>query len=237
LRLAIFGGSFDPVHKGHVLSALELVDKLGLQQLRFMPGGIHVFSKAHYFSSEQRLAMLQLAIKEFPSLVIDTRETDREDISYSIDSCREIRAELGATAQLFFVIGSDLLSGLHRWHNWELLLDYVNIVVIQRAGQTVYSANTVQTLDTKVQRLFQNAQMAHNDGAEGRAKASRGEFITLELSPWPLSSTQVRQTLVALASASAEKRVTLTQALADMLDPAVYEYIIKNDLAGSQMSR
>ena len=234
MRVALFGGSFDPVHKGHVLSALELVDKLGLQQLQFIPCGKHAFSKAHYFSSEQRVAMLQLAIKEFSSLGIDTRETDREAVSYSIDTCREIRAELGVAAQIFFVIGSDLLAGLHRWHNWELLLDYVNIVVMQRAGQTVYSANNIQTLNTDVQRLLQKAQ---NKSAEDTAKASRGEFITLELSPWPLSSTQVRQTLNALASAPAAKRVTLTQALADMLDPAVYEYIIKNDLAGSQISR
>lgn len=224
MRLAIFGGSFDPVHNGHLQSALEIVDQLALQQLRFLPCGKHAFHKSLYFNNDQRVAMLKLAIGDSPQLAIDQREIDRRGVSYSIDSCRELRAEHGNKAQLFFVIGSDLLAGLHRWHEWEALLDYVNIVVIQRAGHIAASAPPV---DAAVQALLDSARSPINVAPKA---ATKGELMLLELKPWPLSSTQVRQQLVELLAAPAEKRAAKTGKLADMLSPAVYEYIIQTQL-------
>ena len=86
-------------------------------------------------SAEHRLAMLDLAVTEFPELQLDTRELEREGPSYTVDSLQELRQEMGKDATIYFLIGDDLLPALNQWSRWEALTDYAHLVVANRPGE------------------------------------------------------------------------------------------------------
>jgi nicotinate-nucleotide adenylyltransferase len=132
--VAVLGGTFNPVHFGHLRSAVELVEHLGLAQLRLMPAAVPPHRELPGCSAEHRAAMVELAIRGESRLLCDRRELARSGPSYSIDSLIELRAELGADTPVLLVIGCDALLGLADWHRWRELLDYAHIVVLARPG-------------------------------------------------------------------------------------------------------
>jgi nicotinate-nucleotide adenylyltransferase len=134
--LALFGGTFDPVHYGHLRCADEARRKLHLQQLYLLPAGTPPHRDAPRTTTRQRLDMLQLACREFPDLKIDDRETRRSGPSYMVDTLRELRAE-GPGRSLMLLIGQDAANLLHTWHQWEELLTLAHIVVLTRPGARV----------------------------------------------------------------------------------------------------
>lgn len=142
-RLGIFGGTFDPIHTGHLAVALQVQDALALDQLRLMPSHLPPHRTTPSASSEQRAAMVELAIAGYPKLSVDQRELARNRASYTIDSLREIRREEGESALLFFVMGMDSLNALDTWHEWQQLTDYAHLVVLARPGQNWPSADSV----------------------------------------------------------------------------------------------
>lgn len=132
--VGILGGTFNPVHYGHLRSAVELVEHLGLVQLRLMPAAVPPHREPPGCSAEHRAAMVELAIRGEPRLCCDRRELARPGPSYTIDSLVELRAELGAETPLVLVIGYDALLGLAQWHRWRELLDFAHLVVLARPG-------------------------------------------------------------------------------------------------------
>lgn len=131
--LGILGGTFDPVHYGHLRCALELKQDLPLRELRLLPCGMPPHRVAPHASVEQRLRMLQAAIADTPEFVIDTRELSRSGPSYSVDTLRELRAEYGATP-LCLIVGQDAFNALDSWHCWRELIELAHIVVAHRPG-------------------------------------------------------------------------------------------------------
>jgi len=160
---------------------------LQLQQVRLLPAGQNALKNRPLASAEQRRAMLDIAIAPYPTLCVDDRELRREGISYSIDSCREIRAELGADTCIGFVVGSDILPELHRWRDWRQLLDVVNLVVMQRAADP--STAPGAKLDSEVETLLA--------GAVTRLDRPRGQVVTVELAAYAVSSSYLRAQLCA----------------------------------------
>ena len=132
--IGIFGGTFDPVHIGHLRPALELFEILRLEELRLIPAGTPPHRRAPRASSAQRLAMLQQAIAGQPGFVVDEREIRRTGPSYMVDTLTELRAELGEQRPRCLLLGMDAFLGLSSWHRWEAIPRLAHLVVSHRPG-------------------------------------------------------------------------------------------------------
>lgn len=136
--IGIFGGTFDPIHYGHLRSALEVKDIFGLDEIRLIPCANPPHRNQPAVTAEMRLQMLELAIKNQPGLKIDTRELDRHKASdqtpsYMVDTLASLRQEFPTESLLLF-IGTDAFKHLTGWHQWQRLFDYAHIVVMTRPG-------------------------------------------------------------------------------------------------------
>jgi nicotinate-nucleotide adenylyltransferase len=131
--IGILGGTFDPVHFGHLRPALEIQQLLGLQEVRLVPCRLPPHRPQPLASAAQRLAMLDAAIGQHPVFRIDTRELQRDGPSWTLDTLVSLRQELGAQG-ICLLLGMDAFRGLSTWHRWHELLDYCHMVVMTRPG-------------------------------------------------------------------------------------------------------
>jgi len=131
--IGLFGGTFDPIHCGHLRTAFELWQELQLAEVRFLPTGNPPHREHLYADAQQRLRMVRAAIADQPRFVVDDREVRRSGISYSVDTLAEMRAE-HPQASLCLLLGMDAFLGLPGWHRWRELLDLAHIVVAHRPG-------------------------------------------------------------------------------------------------------
>ena len=131
--IGLLGGSFDPVHAGHLALARAAESALGLRQLLFLPAG-QPWQKPPLSPAPQRRDMLALALGGHPGWQMDTRELERPGATYTVDTLREIRAAAGPDIALVWILGSDQLRQLSSWHAWERLLDLAHLAYAQRPG-------------------------------------------------------------------------------------------------------
>lgn len=134
--LGIFGGTFDPIHYGHLSAAWQVFQSLNLTELRFMPCNLPPHRAAPLATSEHRLNMLKLAIKDVPGFTIDDRELKTNDISYTVNSLTSIRHEVGDTP-ICLILGADAFNQIHTWHEPEKIMKLAQIVVLGRPDITV----------------------------------------------------------------------------------------------------
>ena len=133
--VALLGGSYDPVHTGHVALGSYFAGQLGVDHLRVIPAGAPWQKGALQASPEQRVAMLRLAFAGLvPPVVVDCREIERAAPTYSIDTLRQLRAEFGPHTSLVFLMGADQLHRLDTWRDWQQLFDYAHFCVAARPG-------------------------------------------------------------------------------------------------------
>lgn len=135
--IGILGGTFDPIHYGHLRLAEEMLELAGLQQIRFVPTGTPSHRDAPQVSAGHRSEMVRLAIAGQPAFVLDEREVKRERLCYTVDTLREMRAELGEQQSLCLLMGGDVFLQLHSWREWEALFGLAHIVVGYRPGYTI----------------------------------------------------------------------------------------------------
>ncbi len=134
MRIGIFGGSFDPIHLGHLWVAEAALESCGLSELRWLPAAKSPLKPAGTIASdEDRLQMVRLAVSGCAEYVVDDREIHRGDVSYTVDTVAEIMQEYPA-AEVVMVIGSDSLALLPQWHQPQRLLQWVIPAVVQRGG-------------------------------------------------------------------------------------------------------
>jgi nicotinate-nucleotide adenylyltransferase len=131
--IGIFGGTFDPVHYGHLRPALEVKEIFGLDEVRLVLSAKPPHRPAPQAPIGMRLEMLQLAVKKQPGLIIDTREIGRPGASYIVFTLESLRQEFPGQPLLLF-IGSDAFNQLTKWHQWQRLFDFAHIVVLTRPG-------------------------------------------------------------------------------------------------------
>jgi nicotinate-nucleotide adenylyltransferase len=131
--IGLFGGTFDPIHYGHLRTAFELWEALGLDEVRFMPTGSPPHREQPHASAEQRVAMVRAAVASHPAFVVDDREVRRKGLSYSVDTLIELRAE-NPDRSICLLLGMDAFLGLLNWHRWRELFDLAHIVVAHRPG-------------------------------------------------------------------------------------------------------
>jgi nicotinate-nucleotide adenylyltransferase len=132
--IGIFGGTFDPIHFGHLRAALDVHQALGLSELRLLPLNVAVHREQPVASPAQRLAMVDAAIAGEPGLRADDRELRRAGHSYTVDTLASLRAELGAERPICLLVGADAFSGFFDWHRPREILRLAHLVVMQRPG-------------------------------------------------------------------------------------------------------
>ncbi len=131
--IGIYGGTFNPVHYGHLRTALEVRELFALDELRLIPCRLPPHRDQPDVSGEMRYEMLQIAVANTAGLHVDRRELDREGPSYMVDTLKSLREE-NSGAPLLLFIGADAFAGLERWYQWQALFDYAHIVVMTRPG-------------------------------------------------------------------------------------------------------
>ena len=131
---ALYGGTFDPIHYGHLKPVETLAGQLGLHKVTLLPNNVPPHRPQPEASPEQRAEMVRLATEGNPLFDIDLRELQRDTPSFTIDTLAELRQERGAKQPLAFIIGQDSLLTLHLWHRWQELLSFCHLLVCQRPG-------------------------------------------------------------------------------------------------------
>jgi len=183
--VGVFGGTFNPVHYGHLRSALELVERLGLEHLRLMPCAAPPHREAPDCSAAHRAAMVELAVREEPLLRCDPRELRRKGPSYTIDSLEELSGELGDAYSLCLVMGCDAILKLDTWHRWRELLDVAHVVILTRPGWHLPDTGLVADWLT----------LHRTDAHENLRRRRHGSVFVEELRPLPISATEIRELL------------------------------------------
>jgi nicotinate-nucleotide adenylyltransferase len=134
--IGILGGTFDPIHHGHLRAALEVCEQLNLAHVRLIPSARPPHRNVPHASPQQRLMMLHLAMKNADSFIVDDRELQRDGISYSVDTLLSLRQDFPDNP-LFLFLGTDAFLGIQTWHKWQGLLELAHIVVIRRPDETL----------------------------------------------------------------------------------------------------
>ena len=184
--VAIFGGTFDPIHYGHLRAAAEVRDALGEVDFRLLPSGTPPHREAPHASADQRLAMLRLAVRHHPDFTIDDREISRQGPSYMVETLESLRAEQGAGA-LILILGQDAANYLDRWHRWQDLFGLCHLVVMTRPeSSSAYSATLLDTI-----RPRRTAAIA------ALHESCCGYVLHLPVTQLAISSTDIRSQLAA----------------------------------------
>ncbi|MBE9568499.1 MAG: nicotinate-nucleotide adenylyltransferase [Proteobacteria bacterium] len=190
--IGIFGGTFDPIHYGHIKPALSIRHALDLSELRFIPNRIPPHREQPWLSAEQRLALLQTAVQEYPEIVIDQRELNRDGPSYMVDTLKSLQRDFpGETFCL--IIGMDALYGISSWHRWKSLFDLCHLVVTTRPG---FDKDTVARHMTDEDYRFIEQKMT-DDAADLVAMTGgvEGKILLKSVPQLDISSTMIRQQL------------------------------------------
>jgi nicotinate-nucleotide adenylyltransferase len=218
--VALLGGSFDPVHLGHVALAELFVQLLQPDELRILPAG-KPWQKASGLKAGdlERIAMLELAFAHSSSAIaIDTREVLRATPTYTVETLRELRAELGPDTSIVFLMGADQLGNLNSWRDWEALFDLANFGVAARPGYRL----DAQALPPPVA-----AALAARRATPEQVRASAaGRVCVAETLAVDISATQVRAALGAGMENGAGGRTDVRALLA----PQVLDYIQQHNL-------
>ncbi len=180
-RIGIFGGTFDPIHIGHLRIALELKQQLQLDEMRLLPCYLPPHRPTPGASANQRVDMLEIALQDCADLQIDKRELQRDKPSYTYDTLHDLRAEVGEQTSLCLCMGMDSFATLDTWHNWGQLLQLAHILVVARPGWLLPESGAVADL----------LQSCRGDSA-AIAQQAAGAIVVLEQRLLPISATDIR---------------------------------------------
>ena len=186
-RVGILGGTFDPVHNGHLAIAEAVRQAMALSSILFVPAFLPPHKLTYSISAfEHRAAMLDLAVAERPGCSVLRLEAEREGPSYSIDTLRTLRQTLGQDVHLFFIIGMDAFAEIHTWKANRELLDHASFVVIGRPDHCRQSCE--QTVAANFPDHVFNEAAGCWQGAPGQ-----GAIHPVVMSPIKVSSTEIRE--------------------------------------------
>lgn len=182
--LGVLGGTFDPIHYGHLRTALEVRERLQLDHIRFIPCNDPPTSKQPLLDAARRLRIVRAALASEPGFVADAREIERGGVSYSIDTLRELRAEF-SNRPIALIMGMDAFLSLPEWYEWESLIDYAHIVIAHRPGWLAPRDGVLGRLIAD--RLAQSPAALHEKPA--------GRVYVAEVTQLEISSTALRESI------------------------------------------
>ncbi len=187
--VGLLGGTFDPVHHGHLRIALEVLEVQRLAEMRLLPCRLPPHREMPVATPEQRLIMLRRAVQGQAGFRIDDRELSRRGPSYTVDTLRSLRAEL-PTSPLCLLIGQDAFAELHRWNRWRQLFELAHVIVLARPGASLELAPPLRA-QLERRRL--------RDGCELR-QAVAGGILFQNVTQLEISATRIRQLLACARS-------------------------------------
>ncbi|MEN8710736.1 MAG: nicotinate-nucleotide adenylyltransferase [Arenicellales bacterium] len=202
--ICLFGGTFDPVHYGHLKPLNELQQYLAADAVYVLPASIPPHRPAPQASSEQRQNMLQLALREYPGFILDSRELERSGPSWTVLTLQSFRQQY-PDASLCLVMGSDAFNGLSSWYHWQQIPQLANIIVIERAGM-----ETAKRPDWATEHLVRDVDSLRE------SKSSSILFVSLK--GYDISATEIRQRMA--------QKLDVT----GMLPDKVIDYIRQNGI-------
>jgi nicotinate-nucleotide adenylyltransferase len=204
--IAILGGTFDPVHNGHLRVAWEAAEAFDAE-VRLMPAHVPPHRAAPVAGAAQRVRMLETALQGQSRLVVDTRELDRAGASYTVDTLRGLRAEIGDAQPLILLVGADAFGGLPTWREWHALFDLAHIAMLTRPGRTEpWSAElAAEAVPRRARSALELRQSSH------------GKVLSLPVTPLDISASAVR----ALLASGREPRWLIPEAL--LADSAILD--------------
>lgn len=188
--LGLFGGTFDPIHYGHLRLAEEACEQLQISRVRLLPAGQPPHRAGPVAAAADRLAMARLAVAGNPRLEVDAAEIEAGGPSYTVLTLERLRAELGAATPLILLLGSDAFSALPTWHRWPELLRLAHIAVVQRAGQAPQAGELpAELVRACVDRHASDARALH--------AAPAGRVFSMSMTPLAISASELRARLAA----------------------------------------
>ncbi len=202
-----YGGTFDPIHDGHV-SVARFAQALFQADLYFIPSADPPHRQKPLASAVQRASMIELAIRDERNFFLDTRELNRSTPSYTVDTLRELRQQIGSLAPIAWLIGADAFSALHTWHEWPALFELTHFIVAVRPGYPWQSTPIFAHLSLN-ERITESAELLQDSPA--------GRVFPLQCLPRSESASAIRRAL-----AKGEHPVGL--------NPAVQAYILEHGL-------
>jgi nicotinate-nucleotide adenylyltransferase len=215
LRIALYGGTFDPVHAGHIAVARGLLKLFALDRVLFIPAHVAPHKReARVTPASQRYAMLVLATQDDPQLCVSTVEIDAPERPYTVDTLSRMQAELGHEAQLFFIMGADSWMEITTWREWERVLALSNHIVVTRPGYEWSAAHVTPPVRERILDLrgADQARIAREVEESDDLKIYVTDAVFMDV-----SATAVR----AVLSASRDASIT------SLVPPPVAEFIRK----------
>lgn len=203
--IGVRGGTFDPIHTAHLRATQEVAEALSLSQVRFIPGKLPPHRSQPDATADQRLAMVALAIASNERFIADDRELRREGYSYTVDTLRSLRQELGENEPLVLILGLDAFQGFTSWHEWEAITTLAHLAVTSRPD---YTAQPLQAW----------AQAMQTDNAEELRNSPAGKLFFTDTTALAISATDIRHQ-------QQEQR-----SIRYLLPDAVYDYIQHQNL-------
>ncbi|MFO7542364.1 MAG: nicotinate-nucleotide adenylyltransferase [Thiobacillus sp.] len=185
--IGILGGTFDPIHFGHLRLAEDMIGGVGLDRVLFIPAGQPPHRGTPHAGAGHRLEMVRRALGGNPRFEVDAREVQRPDPSFTVDTLTSLRAELGDEQPLWLLLGTDAFLGLPGWHNWQRLFELANLAVVTRPGVHLMQADALQ------EPLA--SEVANRQVAEASAAGPAGSILLREMPMLDISATAIRDTL------------------------------------------
>lgn len=208
--IGLFGGTFDPIHIGHLRISLELKQALALDEMRMVPCHIPPHRGATQATAEQRAAMVKLAIKECDEFEFEALELRNPEPSYSVHTLEELRKQLGEEVSLCLAMGMDSLITMSSWYRWRDILELAHIIVAARPGWEIPTSGEMA-----------DYLQQHQGQAMDLKKRSRGCIVVQALTLLPIASTHIRE----LVAQGKSARYLVTD--------SVWDFIQQNKLYGN----
>lgn len=213
-RIGLFGGTFDPIHNGHISIAREVRERCAFDQILFIPAGQPPYREA-FASPLDRLQMTRLACAPYPYFEVTDVEVTRPGKSYSIETVSQLRSKSGA--DLFFILGLDAFLDVHQWKEAERLLSLCTFVVVSRPPALFSQISSLPFFTKNEDDRALLARLDSGEQAEGQIRTDSGYSLSLiRVAPCPISSKEIRHLLAGEGEGK------------NLLPEAVLSYIIKN---------
>ncbi|MCW5576956.1 MAG: nicotinate-nucleotide adenylyltransferase [Burkholderiales bacterium] len=188
--IGILGGTFDPIHFGHLRLAQEVADQLRLAEVRFIPGGTPPHRAMPATPATDRLAMVRLAVAGNALFTVDPRETASAAPAYTVDTLTALRAEAGAAQSLVLILGADAFLDLATWSRWHQLFGLAHIAVAYRPG---FPVDTWQSRMPQPLAAEYDARLMHQPFSVHVAPA--GGIVVVPIAELNISATMIRESL------------------------------------------
>ncbi|MBK6972195.1 MAG: nicotinate-nucleotide adenylyltransferase [Sterolibacteriaceae bacterium] len=213
--IGILGGTFDPIHYGHLRLAEEAREALALEQTLLIPSGQPPHREVPQTAAGDRLAMARLAIVANPSIVVDPAEAESATPSYSVLTLERLRAKFGPARPLVLLLGADAFAGLPSWHRWRELFALAHIAVANRPGHPPHARRFPETLS---QALAAECSQRFGANANELRTSPAGRILPFDMTPLAISASLIRAQLAAGHS------------VRYLLPDSVLDYILSNHL-------